>query len=185
MRQVGCENKTGVYNYKTMKNLTSLAALSALSLLLGCNRSDTDRASTESRETSSRIERQDTNNLTPTSRNPDAASRTYGTDTNTAAAKQPDNTGVNKRDRDDNTLTPGDQGTSEADREITRNIRRAIEKNDQLSTTAKNIKIITVNGKVTLRGPVNSEQEQQAITAAAQSVAGVGSFDNQLEVKAK
>jgi hypothetical protein len=58
-------------------------------------------------------------------------------------------------------------------------------KNDELSTAGKNIKIITVDGKVTLRGPVNSDQEQQAIAAAAQSVAGVNSLDNQLEVKGK
>ena len=163
-----------------MKRFTSLTTLALLSLLLGCNRSDTNRSSNESRET---IVQSETNNLTPTSRNPNSSSRIYSTDTNTTATTQPDNTGVNKRDRDGGTLTSGDQGNTDADRELTRNIRKAIEKNDQLSTTAKNIKIITVNGKVTLRGPVNSEQEQQAITSAAQSVAGVGSLDNELEVK--
>jgi hypothetical protein len=171
-----------------MKILPTIAALAALSFVLGCNRSESDRSSTDVRDNTARASRQDipsqqSTNLAPTSRDANAPNRTY--DTNNLASKDADNTGLNVRDRGDNTLTPGDQGTSESDREITRNIRRAITKNDQLSTTAKNIKIITINGKVTLRGPVANEQEQQAIAAAAQSVAGVGSLDNQLEVKAK
>jgi len=94
-----------------------------------------------------------------------------------------DNTGRNERDQSDSALTPGDQGTSEADRETTRRIRRAITSNDQLSTYAKNIKIITDNGKVTLRGPVGSAQELETIQSIVRQ-AGVSSFDNQLEVKA-
>jgi len=66
---------------------------------------------------------------------------------------------------------------------LTRQIRRAITQNEQLSMTAKNIKIISVSGKVPLRGPVKSDQERKAIADAAQSVAGAGSVDNQLEVK--
>jgi osmotically-inducible protein OsmY len=98
-------------------------------------------------------------------------------------AKQADNTGLNKRDRSSETLTPGDQGNNETDRELARNIRRAIVKNDQLSTTAKNIKIIVANGKVTLRGPVKSETEKNQIASIAQGVQGAGSVDNQLETK--
>jgi osmotically-inducible protein OsmY len=122
-----------------------------------------------------------------TSRDTNAPSRIYSPDTTSASTpnelKAPDNTGKNVRDRNDNTLTPGDQGTSDSDRDITRQIRRALTSDDSLSTTAKNIKIITVNGKVTLRGPVKSEQEQKAIADAAQKVAGQASIDNQLEVK--
>jgi osmotically-inducible protein OsmY len=106
-------------------------------------------------------------------------------DTNRSSSSsrtEADNTGRNVRDRSDATLTPGDQGSSEADVEITRNVRRAITANDQLSTIAKNIKIITVNGKVTLRGPVKSAQEQQLIQSAVQSL-GITSVDNQLEVE--
>jgi len=52
-----------------------------------------------------------------------------------------------------------------------------------LSTTAKNVKIITVNGVVTLRGPVNSPQEKETIEATAQHIAGTNTVDNQLEIK--
>lgn len=98
------------------------------------------------------------------------------------SAALPDNTGKNVRDRSDTTLTSGDQGESPADLELTRRIRRAVTSNSQLSTEAKNIKIITSNGKVTLRGPVQSEQERQTIGAMAQQISG-GAVDDQLEVK--
>jgi osmotically-inducible protein OsmY len=52
-----------------------------------------------------------------------------------------------------------------------------------LSTTAHNVKIISANGAVTLRGPVNSEEERTAIGKKAQSIAGPDKVDNQLEVK--
>ncbi len=93
-----------------------------------------------------------------------------------------DNTVENKRDRDDATLTPGDQGHSKADRQITAKIRRAITKDKQLSTTAKNIKIITVDGKVTLRGAVKTAEERSTIDSIVQQ-AGPSSLDNQLEVE--
>ena len=95
---------------------------------------------------------------------------------------QADDTGKNVRDRDDKTLTPMDQGATEADRELTRKLRQSIMDNDQLSVLAKNIKIITVDGKVTLRGPVNTEQERKSIASIIQQM-GVSSVDNQLEVK--
>ena len=99
------------------------------------------------------------------------------------ADKDVDNTGVNKRDRGNDTLTSGDQSGNKSDRELTRKIRREITKNKELSTTAKNIKIITTNGKVTLRGPVKSEEERNTIVAAAKAAAGDSQVDNQLEVK--
>jgi hyperosmotically inducible protein len=99
-----------------------------------------------------------------------------------SSAILPDNTGRNVRDRDDSTLTPGDQGETEADREITRRFRRALTENPEFSVTAQNIKIITVNGKVTLRGPVNTEQERKLIDSIARQQ-GISSVDNQLEVK--
>ena len=102
---------------------------------------------------------------------------------NTNAARDVDNTGINRRDRNEEALTPGDQGASAEDREITRKIRRAVTQNDQLSTTAKNIKIITTNGKVTMRGPVNTQAERDLIAAVAQQVAAPATVDNQLEVK--
>ena len=97
-------------------------------------------------------------------------------------AVEPDNTGRNVRDRGGETKTPGDQSESEADRTITQNIREALTSDDSLSTNAKNVKIISNNGVVTLRGPVNSEKEKADIEAKANQVAGVKNVDNQLEV---
>ena len=92
-----------------------------------------------------------------------------------------DNTGRNVRDRESGARTPGDQGGSAGDREITAAIRRAIVDDDSLSTNAHNVKIITTDGVVTLRGPVESEKERLAVVAKAQKVAGVKKVDNQLE----
>jgi hyperosmotically inducible periplasmic protein len=94
----------------------------------------------------------------------------------------PDNSGVNVRDRNDQTKTAGDQSESEGDRTISQNIRQALNSDDSLSTNGKNIKVITVDGTVTLRGPVKSDQEKSAIAAKAQQVAGVKNVDNQLEI---
>lgn len=93
-----------------------------------------------------------------------------------------DNTGRNVRDRDDKTLTPFDQSESEADRTLTQRVRQSIVGDDSLSTTAKNVKIITINGVVTLRGPVKSEEERSRIVAAAQQIAGKNNVQNQLEI---
>jgi len=95
----------------------------------------------------------------------------------------PDNSRVNARDKNAAALTPMDQGTSESDRKITQQIRQSVVKDGSLSFTAKNVKIITINGKVTLRGPVKTAAERTAIEAAAKNVAGVGQVDNQLDVK--
>jgi len=94
-----------------------------------------------------------------------------------------DNTGRNVRDRDDRTRTPTDQGGSDSDRNITAHIRRDIVANDALSTNAHNVKIITTDGIVTLRGPVKTVQEKTAVAAAAQRTPGVKRVDNQLEIE--
>jgi hyperosmotically inducible protein len=94
----------------------------------------------------------------------------------------PDNTGRNVCDRSGETLTPGDQSANEADVALTPRIRQAIVADDTLSTTAKNIKIITLNSMVTLRGPVQSEQERTKIAATAQQLAGANKVQNQLEI---
>jgi len=94
-----------------------------------------------------------------------------------------DNTGRNVRDRDNRTLTPTDQGNSGSDRGITAQIRREIVANDALSTNAHNVKIITMDGVVTLRGPVKTTQEKAVVGAVAQRAAGVKRVDNQLEIE--
>lgn len=102
--------------------------------------------------------------------------------TSSAPAK-PDNTARNERDQDGTTKTPLDQSNDARDIEITAAVRRAIVDDDTMSTNAENIKIITNQGAVTLRGVVNSQAEKDAIEAKAKAVAGVVSVDNQLEVK--
>ena len=97
-------------------------------------------------------------------------------------AVEPDNSGRNVRDRDNQNKTAGDQSESEADRTISQNIRDAITSDDSLSTNGKNVKIITNDGTVTLRGPVKSDKEKTDIEAKAKRVAGVKKVDNQLEV---
>lgn len=93
-----------------------------------------------------------------------------------------DNTKRNERDRNNAALTPGDQGSSEADRNITQQVRQSVIKDDSLSMTAKNSKIITQNGVVTLRGPVKNMDEKAALARIAQNTAGVSRVDNQLEI---
>jgi hyperosmotically inducible periplasmic protein len=96
---------------------------------------------------------------------------------------KPDNTAVNERDRSGETQTSGDQSNSSADIKITQAIRQALMKDSELSTTAKNVKIITNNGQVTLRGPVKNEQEKAKIDQLAKSAASGAKIDDQLEVK--
>jgi len=95
----------------------------------------------------------------------------------------PDNSAVNVRDRDPNAMTAGEQSTAKSDVELTREIRQAVVKDDSLSTLAHNVKIVAANGAVTLRGPVNTEQEKVAIASKAHAIAGPNKVDNQLEVK--
>ena len=96
----------------------------------------------------------------------------------------PDNTDVNVQDRRGETLTtPGDQAERAADRTLTQRIRQAIVADESLSTTAKNVKIMMINGVVTLRGPVHSLQEKGSIAATARHIAGTKTVDNQLEIK--
>lgn len=102
--------------------------------------------------------------------------------TTTMDSSTPDNTTVNKRDRNEQTLTPLDQSNAQSDLKITQAIRKSLMRQD-LSVNAKNIKIVTQNGEVTLRGPVDNSTEIENISALAKAVPGVKSVDNQLEVK--
>ena len=96
-----------------------------------------------------------------------------------------DNTGKNVRDREDRTVTPMDQSNRKEDLDVTASIRKALMDDDTLSTNGRNVKIITRDGIVTLRGPVDSDQERVASARTAQSVAGVRRIDNQLEINAQ
>ncbi len=94
-----------------------------------------------------------------------------------------DNTARNVRDRNDATLTPFDQGNSKTDVATTVQIRKEIVADDNMSLNARNVKIITTDGRVTLRGPVDSAQEKRVIGEIADRAARAGNVDNQLEVK--
>jgi len=96
-----------------------------------------------------------------------------------------DNTKMNQRDRDASQPTADQQKENRSDRDITQQVRRAIVKDKSLSTYAHNVKIITQNGQVTLKGPVRSEEEKQAIEAKAAEVAGNNNVTSQLDVKSK
>jgi len=104
-------------------------------------------------------------------------------DERTPATSQPDNTERNIRDRDDQTLTPLDQGTSKSDVTTTSQIRKEIIAGNGMSVNARNVKIITKDGRVTLRGPVNTAEEKRLIGEIANRITSPGNVDNQLEVK--
>jgi hyperosmotically inducible protein len=101
---------------------------------------------------------------------------------NPDATAQPDNTARNVRDRDSSILTPLDQGNSQADIDTTAQIRKEIIATDGMSLNARNVKIVTMDGHVTLRGPVNSEDEKHQIGDIAERIAQSSNVDNQLEV---
>ena len=90
---------------------------------------------------------------------------------------------MNQRDKSGNTLTPMDQANgSDADRETTAQIRRAVVADSKLSMNAENVKIITIGGVVTLRGPVKNNDEKTEIADKARQASGVRSVDNELEI---
>ena len=95
----------------------------------------------------------------------------------------PDNTGKNERDRSGESKTSGDQSETAEDIKTTAAIRRAIVADDSLTMTATNVKIITANGVVTLRGPVNTAAEKAKIGELARKNAGKAKIENQLEIK--
>ena len=103
--------------------------------------------------------------------------------TQQAAPPAPDNTKVNERDRSPNEPTADQQKDNRSDRDITQQIRQSIMKDKSLSTYAHNVKIVTQNGQVTLKGPVRSEDEKNAIEAKAAQVAGDGKVTSELNIK--
>ena len=91
---------------------------------------------------------------------------------NADSSAKPDNTRVNQQDRDASQPTADRQKNNATDLDLTKNIRRSIVEDKSLSTDAHNVKVISQNGTVTLRGPVKSEAEKSAIVSKAVSVAG-------------
>jgi hyperosmotically inducible protein len=99
-----------------------------------------------------------------------------------ALAQPPDNTKTNKRDDVKGAVTAGTQSSAKPDMDLTRNIRREITQNKTVSTYAKNIKIISRDGAVTLRGPVKSQEEKDLIESIAKKLAGDSKVDSKIEI---
>jgi len=96
-----------------------------------------------------------------------------------------DNTKTNQGDANKDATTADQQKMNPADRNTTKQIRKSIMQDKSLSTYAHNIKIITQDGKVTLKGPVRSEDEKANLEAKAVAVAGADNVTDQLEVAPK
>ncbi len=100
-----------------------------------------------------------------------------------AFSQEPDNTKVNERDKSKAQPTADQAKNNTSDREMMKSIRKAVVADKTLSTYGHNVKIIAQHGKVTLKGPVHSEEEKKNIEAKATEVAGAGNVTNMLEVK--
>jgi len=100
-----------------------------------------------------------------------------------AQTTPPDNTKANQRDRASGAPT-ADQGKNNlTDRDLAQKIRKSIVDDSSLSTYAHNVKVIAQNGKVTLKGPVRSDQEKQTIEQKATDIAGAGNVTDELTIK--
>jgi hyperosmotically inducible periplasmic protein len=112
------------------------------------------------------------------------ATTTTGADGGLGSAPNPnaDNTKLNERDRA-GSVTPMDQGNSAVETKVAAEIRKTIVDDSSRSMAAKNVKIIVVGNKVTLRGPVENDQERAALEGIAKRTAGIAAVDNQLEIK--
>ena len=97
-------------------------------------------------------------------------------------AQPADNTGINKRDTSPEKITADQQGQKKEDREITQKIRQAVVDDKTLSTYAHNVKIITVDGMVTLKGPVKSEDEKRTVEEKAGQIAGKDKIKSEIEI---
>jgi len=119
---------------------------------------------------------------TNTNRDITASGESPSLNNTTPNGTAPDNTAINQRDRDSAAKTPINQDENQSDVSKTAEIRQRIVNAENMSINARNVKIITSKGKVTLRGPVNSAAEREAIVRFAHDVAGEGNVDDQLEL---
>jgi hyperosmotically inducible periplasmic protein len=108
---------------------------------------------------------------------------THAQEPNNQAPPASDNTKTNQRDRSANEPTADQQRDTRSDRDITQQIRRSIMNDKSLSTYAHNVKVITQQGQVTLKGPVQSEDEKKSIEAKAAEVVGGNKVSSELNVK--
>src|SRR5436190_12608595 len=106
---------------------------------------------------------------------------TYAQDRTTPA----DNTKVNSRDRAKSAVTADQQKENTTDRDITAKIRKALMDDKDLSTYAHNVKVVTRNGMVTLKGPVRSADEKKTVEAKAAEIAGADKVKSEISVRTK
>jgi hyperosmotically inducible protein len=165
------------------RNLTAplSMALVVLSLGAGCKRQDTRSAS--SAESSYAPVVSMTNPATAEDLARQRAAMEREKSRTTIDPLAADNTRVNVRDRVDSVLLEGDSGATAADRDISEQIRKGLSTDAAYSAVAPNVKIITAQGQVTLRGPVNTQSEKDGILSLARTIAGADKVDDQLEVK--
>lgn len=143
-----------------------LFALTLVGAVVGCDRRDGNDA-TDRREAVAE-QRED--------------AREIQEDRTEARSADADDTRKNVRDREPAAVTPFDQKENEVDRTITQKIRQGVVGAEGFSLDARNVKIVTADGVVTLRGPVDNDQERMKIVEMAKAVEGVKRVDDQLEV---
>jgi hyperosmotically inducible protein len=97
-------------------------------------------------------------------------------------AQAPDNTKTNQRDRAKDSVTADQQKVNKSDQETARQIRKAVVADKTLSTYAHNVKIVVQDGRVTLKGPVRSEAERDAVTKIAGNIAGADHVSNEIDI---
>ncbi len=107
----------------------------------------------------------------------------FAQDAGMPSSRSPDNTGINKRDRSSQEQTADQAGENSLDRDVMQKIRKAVIADKSLSSYAHNIKIISKNGQVTLKGPVRSTTEKKIIEAKAVDVVGADKVINHLSIK--
>lgn len=100
-------------------------------------------------------------------------------------ATKPDNTAVNKQDRPKGAVTADQQKETTNDRTVAQNIRKALMKDKSLSTYAHNVKVVSTNGVVTLKGPVRSDEEKRTVEAKATEIAGKDNVKSEITVAPK
>jgi osmotically-inducible protein OsmY len=100
-----------------------------------------------------------------------------------ASAQQVDNTKMNQRDGDPSHPTADQAKNNQTDLDIMKRIRKSVVADKTLSSYGHNVKIISQNGKVTLRGPVHTDEEKRNIEAKAVAVAGAQNVTDMLDVK--
>jgi len=150
-------------------------------LAFGCNKSSSPPAPARAAANTDAADHASRSGSTATPGS--AVSTGTPTDGDASGAYDATNTGRNKRDRDENAVTADDQSQSSDDVKTSAEIRRAVTSDKSLSVNAHNVKIIVRDGKVTLRGPVDSEEEKAAIAADAARIAGEANVVDELEVK--